>query len=264
MLKGSFLDRLVASTLEYLPQRKALRPLEEMKRLADGQRPARDFVGALRGEGRARIRLIAEVKRASPSKGMLCPSLDAPALARQYERAGAAAVSVLTEPRYFLGSLDDLTEVRAAVDVPLLRKDFTLDPYQVYEARACGADAILLIAAMLSQDQLAHLLDVTHGLGMAALVEIHDEEELERAAAAGPGVIGINNRNLVNFTVDLETTLRLRRLVPGGTALVSESGIHTRTDVQRLARAGVDAILVGEALVTSADPAASVRELLEW
>lgn len=263
----------------------AERPLDELKRLVATQPPPRDFVGALsRGQRACRlrgassapewssaepgtdipIRLIAEVKRASPSRGVLSPSLDAGALAQCYARSGAAAISVLTEPSFFRGSLADLTEVRAAVELPLLRKDFVLDPYQVYEARAAGTDAVLLICGILSLEQLAHLLDATRSLGMAALVEVHDGEELERALSLQPRVVGINNRNLADFTVDLGTTLRLLPGMPESTVVVSESGIHSRADVVRLRDAGVDAILVGEALVTCADPEEIVRELIRW
>ncbi|MCL0089810.1 indole-3-glycerol phosphate synthase TrpC [Dehalococcoidia bacterium] len=206
------------------------------------------------------LKLIAEVKRASPSKGLLAPNIDAATFARTYEEAGAAAVSVLTESEYFRGSLTDLESVRAAVGLPILRKDFILDPYQVYEARAHGADAVLLIVGILSPVELRSLLETTHSLGMTALVEIHDREELEQVLAIDPEIIGINNRNLADFGVSLETTVQLRLLVPG--LVVSESGIHTRDDVVKLEDAGVDAILVGEALVSSPDPARKIRELL--
>ncbi|MCL0064433.1 indole-3-glycerol phosphate synthase TrpC [Dehalococcoidia bacterium] len=251
------LDEIVATTKKLLAERKSRVSLAELEQAARDQTAPRDFTAALGGSN---IKLIAEVKRASPSKGLLAPNIDAAAFARAYEEAGAAAVSVLTESEYFRGSLADLESVRAAVSLPILRKDFILDPYQVYEARAHGADAVLLIVAILGAGKLRHLLETVHSLGMTALVEIHDREELEQALAVDPEIIGINNRNLANFSVSLETTLELRPLVPG--LVVSESGIHTRDDVVKLEDAGVDAILVGEALVSSPDPARKIRELL--
>ncbi|MFA4837530.1 MAG: indole-3-glycerol phosphate synthase TrpC [Dehalococcoidia bacterium] len=253
------LDEIVASTKRLLPERKAGTPLAEIERAAAGQRPPRDFAAALREPS---IRLIAEVKRASPSKGQLAPNLDAAALAKTYKKAGAAAISVLTEAEYFKGSLADLEAVRKVVDLPILRKDFIIDPYQVYEARAAGADAVLLIAAILEPEEMRHLLEKIHSLGMKALVEVHNREELKQVLKLKPEVIGINNRNLLDFSVSLETTIALRPLVPNDVVLVSESGIHTREDVERLEKTGVNAILVGEALVTSSDPSAKIQELL--
>jgi len=194
--------------------------------------------------------------------GLIAANIDAAALARTYEEAGAAAVSVLTESEYFRGSLADLEAVRAAVALPVLRKDFIVDSYQVYEARAHGADAVLLIVAILLPGELCKLLQTAHSLGMAALVEVHDREELGQALAVNPKVIGINNRNLADFSLSLETTVELRPLVPPDKIIVSESGIHTRDDVRILEDIGVNAILVGESLVRSADPARKIRELL--
>lgn len=211
---------------------------------------------------RQQFSLIAEIKRASPSRGWLRPDLDPAALAQAYAQSGAAAISVLTEPAFFRGSLADLASVRGAVELPVLCKDFILDPYQVYEARAWGADAILLIVAALGLPELKALLELARGLGMSALVEVHQAEEVERALAAGASLIGINNRNLVDFGVDLNTSLRLRPLIPPDIPVVSESGIRTAQDVQHLKAAGVNAILVGEALVTSPDPGAKIKELL--
>lgn len=254
-----FLDRIIASTRRLIEQRKIARPLADLDCRAAGAPPPRDFAAAMAGPN---IRLIAEIKRASPSKGPLAPGLDAPALARIYEKAGAAALSVLTEPEFFGGSLDDLEAVRAAVKLPILRKDFIVDTYQLWEARASGADAVLLIAAALPMAELARLLKATEQLAMAALVEVHDRAELERVLELDAHMIGINNRDLHTFSVNLETTLELRPLVPKEKLVVSESGIHSRADVQRLREAGVNAILVGEALVTSANPAAQIQELL--
>jgi indole-3-glycerol phosphate synthase len=238
-------------------------PVAQMRAQAMEAPPALDFTAALRRAPRQRPALIAEIKRASPSRGLLAPDFDPLGLARLYRENGASAISILTEDRYFQGSLETLRQV-ASLDLrlPLLRKDFIFDPYQVYEARAAGADAILLIAAYLEIGPLRDLHNLAGDLGMAVLVEIHSRTELEKAQeACQPILLGINNRNLADFTVDLSTTLRLRELIPPGVCLVAESGIHTPADVDILAAAGIDAILVGEALVTAADPAAKVRSL---
>jgi indole-3-glycerol phosphate synthase len=253
------LEQIVNSTRKSLAQNMEQTPLASLERAIAYQASPRDFAGALRGDS---ISLIAEVKRASPSKGLLCPTLAASSLAHVYNENGAAAISVLTEADYFLGSFADLEAVRTEVDLPLLCKDFILDGYQIYKARAYGADAMLLIVAILSQHELKSLLDTTHSLGMSALVEVHNREELMKALKVSPGIIGINNRNLGEFSVNLETTSKLRPLIPEGILVVSESGIHTRDDVIRLQQAGANAILVGEALVTSPDPAAKIAELL--
>ena len=221
-------------------------------------RPARDFAGALKAD---RLCLIAEVKKASPSAGIIKSRLQPVALARRYAAGGAAAVSVLTEPKYFRGSLGHLLSVSLAVPVPVLRKDFLFDSYQVYEARANGADALLLIVAVLDQAQLTDLLLLTRRLGMEALVEVHDEHEVERALDAGAKVIGINNRDLRTFTVDLKTTERLRRLIPTDRVVVAESGIKNARDIRRLRQWGADAVLIGETLVTAPSPEAKIREL---
>lgn len=253
------LDEICAYKKEELQGRKAAVPLKELLEQVNQARPARDFRAALRLEG---ISLIAEVKRASPAKGVLMADLDPVEVAGAYEQGGARAISVLTDERFFRGSLDDLTTVHKHVEVPCLRKDFTIDEYQVYEARAAEADAILLIVGILSDEQIKEYLALANSLGMAALVETHDEAEIERALATGAHIIGINNRNLKTFEVDINTSIRLKKLVPGGKVLVSESGIHTREHVRILENGGVDAILVGEALVTSNDINAKIRELL--
>jgi indole-3-glycerol phosphate synthase len=245
--------------------------LAEVRAQAATAPPPRDFVAALR-QARGRPALIAEIKRGSPSRGLLVADFDPLRLAAIYADNDAAAISVLTDERYFGGSLDDLRAVaqaqgRRAGGLPLLRKDFICDPYQIYQARAAGADAILLIVASLAPPLLAELLALAHALGMAALVETHDEAELEIALASRARLIGINNRNLHDFTVSLETTLRLGRQVPAEVCLVAESGIFAAEDVARLAGVereggrGVDAILVGEALVTAPDVGAKVRTL---
>jgi len=253
------LKQIVNSTRKSVAKYKSHTPLADLERTISHQAPPRDFAHALQGDG---IHLIAEVKRASPSKGLLCPNLAVSSLARIYSQSGAAAISVLTESEYFLGSFTDLEAVRREVELPLLCKDFIIDGYQIYKARAHGADAVLLIVAILTQHELEALLETAHSLGMAALVEVHNRDELMKALRVSPGIIGINNRNLKDFSVDLETTFSLRPLIPESILVVSESGIRSRNDVLRLQQAGVNAILVGEALVTSPDPSAKMAELV--
>lgn len=208
------------------------------------------------------VSLIAEVKRRSPSKGDLMPDVDPIAQARAYEQGGAAVISVLTDERYFSGSFADLDAVRAAVQIPVLCKDFVLTPYQVYEARSHGADLLLLIVAAIDDEALVTLQGLILNLGMLPLVEVHDQHDLARALAADTRLIGINNRDLTDFSVDLVTTEYLAPLVPDDVVAISESGIATREDVERVTRAGARAILVGEALMLADDPAATIRELL--
>jgi indole-3-glycerol phosphate synthase len=219
----------------------------------------RDFRAALTA---GRPAIIAEIKRASPSKGLLAPSFDPAAIAKAYEEGGAAALSVLTDGPFFQGSLAHLGEARAAVNLPVLRKDFTIDEFHVYEAAAHGADAILLIAAVLSPAELRRFRELARSLGLDTLVEVHDERELDLAIASGADIIGVNNRDLRTFEVRLETSLSLAACMPKDVVKVSESGIHTRDDVRRLAEAGFDAFLVGEHLMRAADPAAALRELI--
>lgn len=228
----------------------------------------RDFAGALRRPRRGgAVSLISEVKKASPSAGLICPDFDAVRIAKQYEAAGADCISVLTDEKFFQGSLSYLREIRQAVKLPLLRKDFIIDERQILEAVENGADAILLIVAILDQHQLTHFQQLATGAGLAALVEVHDEAELERALAAGAELVGVNNRNLKTFTVDLATTERLAAIVkqaPGGARklLVAESGIHSGGEVARLAKCGAGAILVGESLMRHQDISVKVAELL--
>ncbi len=253
----TILDRILARTLEDLSGRRRVLPLEAVRDAALAAPPPRDFSAALR---RADVvALIAEVKRASPSKGVLITDFDPAALGRLYAAHGAAAISVLTDEPFFQGHLDHLRAVRSAVDVPVLRKDFILDVYQVYEARAAGADAILLIAAALDDVQLRDLHDLAHELGLAALVEVHQEAEVERALRAGAAIIGVNNRDLKTFREDLQTTARLARFIPAAVTLVAESAIRSPADVERMGSCGAHAVLVGEGLVKSADMAAAVR-----
>jgi indole-3-glycerol phosphate synthase len=233
-----------------------------MKKSASLQPPPLDFAAALRGD---KVRLIAEVKKASPSKGIICADFNPVNIAKIYAANGAAAISVLTEPKYFQGSLDYLRDIKkalAAKPLPLLRKDFIFDPYQVFEARAYGADCLLLIVAILSPAQLFELLQLSRQLGMMNLVEVHNTVELEIALNSGAAVIGINNRDLNTFKVDLKTTSVLRPLIPADRLVVSESGIKTRKDIQQLQEWGVNAALIGEALMTSHDIAAKMKELL--
>jgi indole-3-glycerol phosphate synthase len=253
------LNRIVDQKRDEIKQRKQGVPLATLKELIAKRRAPFDFAAALRGD---RIRLIAEVKRASPSRGILCPDFEPVALATRYAQGGAAAISVLTEENYFGGSLDHLVAIRGVVNLPLLRKDFILDPYQVYETAAYGADALLLIVAILSQEQLSALLSLSHSLGLECLVEVHNEVEVDRAFSSGAGVIGINNRDLRTFSVDINTTRRLRPLLPRGQILVSESGIRSREDVKKLKQWGINAVLIGEALVTASDIPAKMKEFL--
>lgn len=253
----SFLDDLVASTRARVAEARSTTTEKVLaERIAARPGPL-DFTAALRGPD---IALIAEIKKATPSQGPLDLDLDPRELAFVYERGGAAAISVLTEPEYFKGSLDDLEAARAA-GVPLLRKDFTLEPFQIDEARASGADCVLLIVRVVGDD-LAPLLERTHAIGMQALVEVFSEDDLERALVAGATLIGVNHRDLETFEVDAQRTLKLAPLAPPDVTVVAASGVSTRAEVAELADAGVHAVLVGQSLVTAADPGAKLRELL--
>jgi indole-3-glycerol phosphate synthase len=254
---GDILHRIVDTKRKEID---ALRPLagEWARRAADAA-PPRDFRGALADP--SGLSLIAEVKRRSPGAGPIRPELDPVALAERYAAGGARALSILTDGPYFQGSLEDLDRVRSAVDLPCLRKDFILDPVQVLEARAAGADAVLLIVRILEDGPLRDLRLQAEELGMGVLVEAHDRDEVERALASGARILGINNRDLASFSTDLEVTLELMAVIPPDVVVVSESGIRTPGDAERLAARGVDAILVGEALVRSPDPEGLAREL---
>jgi len=256
----TFLDTIIAHKREEVAWQKQVKPLDTWKAAAESAPPPSDLLTALRAPG---VSLIAEVKKASPSKGLLCPDFDPVRLARAYATNGAAAISVLTDARFFQGSLDDLRAVRQAVDIPVLRKDFVVDAYQVYEARAAGADAVLLIVAALDDATLRDLYALIRHLGMAALIEVHNAAELERALSLRPRLIGVNNRDLRTFHVTLDTTAALRPRIPDDVVLVAESGIHTSEDVARLAAIGVDAMLVGEALVTAENVGEKVRQFTE-
>ena len=253
------LDEILAHKAVELAARITREPLSSVAARAAAAPPPLDFRAALAGPDLA---VIAEIKRSSPVAGALRPDLDAAATAARYVAAGAAAISVLTDERFFGGSDRDLLAARRAVGAPVLRKEFVVDPYQVHEARALGADAVLLIVRALGREQLAELAALAGELGMAALVEVHTERELAVALDLGSTLVGINNRDLTRMAVDLETTARLRPLVPPGVTVVGESGIRTPDDVRRLHRLGVDAVLVGAALVTADDPGARLGELV--
>lgn len=256
-----FLDRIVTQTRLDLEERKQAAPLAEIMQRAASQTQPRDL-GTFIKPRDPFIQLIAEVKRASPSKGLLAPDLDPVALARTYEAHGAAMISVLTEPHFFLGKLAYLTAIKAAVQVPVLRKDFIIDEYQVYEARAWGADAILLICAILDDDQLRRLLAIAHSLRMSCLVEIHSADEARRAVSAGAMFIGVNSRDLVTFSMNPNLIRELRPLITRSRVIVAESGIHSAADARRLARYDIQAMLVGESLVKADDVPGQIQTLL--
>ena len=253
------LDTIVARRRQDMERTRRV-PDRLIRTMIAAKPPVRDFAAAIKRQGE--VRVIAEIKRASPTRGVLRADLDHRWFAQTYEEAGAAAISVLTEKHFFQGSIHDMRQARALVDIPVLRKDFIIDGYQILEARANDADAVLLIAAILDQRELNHLQAMAESVGIATLVEVHTPEEADRALAAEATIIGINNRNLEDFTVDLETTERLMGYLPAGCTVVSESGIRNADDIRRLLEWGVNAALVGEALVTSDDPLAALSELV--
>lgn len=255
----SVLDEIVTGVREDLARREAEVPLDELKRLAQRVDPAMDAVAVLRQPG---VAIIAEVKRKSPSRGELAPIPDPAALATAYAAGGASVISVLTEERRFGGSLADLTAVRRAVDIPVLRKDFVVTPYQVWEARAHGADLVLLIVAALPQTALVSLIERVESLGMTALVEVHDEEELQRALDADATVVGVNARNLRTLEIDRSVFPRLVPHIPAGIVKVAESGVRGPHDIADYAKAGADAVLVGKCLVTGGDPRQAVAQMV--
>jgi indole-3-glycerol phosphate synthase len=253
------LDEIVAQKRRRLDELREVQSLSDMERAAASGPSPRDFFQALQ-EGKEPA-IIAEIKKASPSAGVIRADLDLAAIVASYEKGGAAAISVITEEDFFLGKLEYLSQAHNAGRLPVLCKDFIIDPVQVFAARAAGADALLLIAAVLNQESLVSLLEMALSLGMACLVEVHDEEELGRVLATDARIIGINNRNLRTFEVTLETTLKLKPLVPEDRLVVSESGIHEAADLESLAAAGVDAVLVGTSLMRAEDPEKKLREL---
>lgn len=255
-----YLETIMTWKRQELPKQKRERPVSDLRAQAALMVKPLDFAAALRRRS-GPPRLIAEIKRASPSKGLLRHGFDPATLAKDYVNNGASAISVLTDKKFFQGNIEHLMAAKATAKIPVLRKDFIFDPYQIVEARVAGADALLLIVAVLSDPQISTLLEETERLGMTALVEAHNEDEVGRALKAGAKVIGVNNRDLSDFSVDLETSARLRPLVPPEIVFVSESGIRSAADARRVAKMGVDAILVGEAIVKAKDVGAKVREL---
>lgn len=254
------LDEIAERTRQRVAEEKSAVPLSEMKRraLAMDANTGFPFKKALGGD---EISFICEVKRASPSKGMIAEDFPYLEIARDYERAGASAISCLTEPFWFKGKDEYLTEIAGAVNIPVLRKDFTVDEYMIYQAKTLGASAVLLICSILSREQLAEYLKIAHSLGLSALVEAHDEEEVRTALSVGAGIIGVNNRDLKTFTVDIHNSARLRKLVPPEVLFVSESGIKTAADVAALRENGTNAVLIGETLMRSPDKKAALAEL---
>ena len=258
---ASVLDAIVARTRARVDREKARRPTEVLVRAAGEAGPVRPFAAALARSGR--VNVIAEHKRRSPSRGAIREDLAPADVARGYEAAGAVAVSVLTDEAHFGGTLAHLVEVRGAVGLPVLRKDFVVDAWQVWETRAASADAVLLIVAALTDAELGLLLSTAREAGVAALVEVHDVRELERALGAGAGVVGVNNRDLRTLEVTLETSLTLAERIPQGTVTVAESGIRSGADIRRLREAGFSAFLVGEHLMSAQDPGEALRALIE-
>ncbi|MFC2011071.1 indole-3-glycerol phosphate synthase TrpC [Chloroflexota bacterium] len=256
------LDQIVADNSLELEARKSSLPLTELRRMALAQPPPLDFADVLRGD---RIQLITEVKKASPSRGVIRSDFNPVEIAQTYAGNGASAISVLTESRHFQGSLSYLKDIRDTLGdkkLPLLRKDFLSEPYQIYESRAYGADSLLLIVAILTSERLEELLELSHKLNMSCLVEVHNEAELEIALMSQARIIGINNRDLNTFTVDITTTERLRPLIPTDRIVVSESGIKGNSDMVKLKQWGIDAVLIGESLMSSDNIAAKMKELL--
>jgi indole-3-glycerol phosphate synthase len=261
---SDILERILATKRSEINEARRLVADAEIERLARQASPVRDFVGSIRSRIESRTpAVIAEIKRASPSKGLLRENFDPAAIARSYQSAGAACLSVLTDKQYFQGAPEHLSAARGACSLPALRKDFIVDRYQVLQARAMGADCVLLIAAALSKTAMRALETEAHALGMAVLVEVHDAQELEAALELQTPLIGINNRDLRTFGTSLQTTLGLLQFIPAGRIVVTESGIATERDVARLRREGVGAFLVGEAFMRAPDPGAALRTLFE-
>ncbi len=254
------LEEIAARTVQRVAEEKAAVPLSEMKKRAEAldANTGFPFRKALSGD---EISFICEVKRASPSKGLIAPDFPYLDIARDYERAGASAISCLTEPFWFKGRDEYLAEISNAVTIPVLRKDFTVDEYMIYQAKTLGASAVLLICSILSKEQLSEYLGIAHSLGLSALVEAHDEDEVRTALSVGAGIIGVNNRDLRTFTVDINNSARLRKLVPPEILFVSESGIKTAADIEALRSNGTNAVLIGETLMRSPDKKAALDEL---
>ena len=257
---ANILDKIVAKKRKEIAESRARTPLASVQQSAEDAPPSKDFLGALQAS--QGIGLIAEIKKASPSKGLIREDFDPPSIAKTYTAHGASCISILTDETFFQGSLSYLQQVRAVVDTPLLRKEFILDTYQIYEARAAGADAVLLIAEILTATELAHFSDLAQQLGMVALIELYDPDNLPAVLATGTPLIGVNNRDLRTFEVDLGHTVRLRNQIPENILLVGESGIHSREDALYLQEHGVNAMLVGESLMREANIGSAVDRLL--
>ncbi len=255
------LDEIIQNKTSEVEISKTSLPLEQIQEQIKDALPSRNFFDAINPKGE--LKIISEVKHASPSKGVFREDFDPVQIAKSYSRGGASAISVLTDEKYFRGSLSFLKNIRAEVDTPLLRKDFIVDPYQVYEARLFGADAILLIVAALDQTSLSELLELTHSLQMNAIVEVHDENELDRALEADARIIGINNRDLRTFNVDLNVSINLSKKVPGDKIVIAESGIGSIEDIDRLRGEGVHVFLIGETFMKAPDPGQKLKELIE-
>ena len=256
-----FLETIVTYKKKEIQSRKRTFPLSGLKREVYNQTQPRDFLKALHQKHRKASRIIAEIKKASPSHGIIREKCVPQEIGKIYQRAGAAAISILTEKKFFQGDISYLSLVRKNTDIPLLCKDFIIDPYQIYEAALHGADGFLLIAALVSQGQMEEFVCLGKELGMEALVEVHSEEDLQKVLLTSAKIIGINNRDLRTFKTDISTTLRLVKAIPPGKLVVSESGIHTRTQIERLEKAGVHAFLIGEVLMRQKDPGKKLREL---
>ncbi|MEQ9617555.1 MAG: indole-3-glycerol phosphate synthase TrpC [Deltaproteobacteria bacterium] len=259
-MKGTILDTILENKISEIDEARESLPLQSLKELLKDSEAPRDFFRAIRPGGA--LKIIAEIKHASPSKGVFREDFDPVKIARSYSDAGASALSVLTDEKFFRGSLTYLRKVREAVGIPLLRKDFIVDPYQVYEARYYGADAVLLIVAALGQDMLEELLELTHSLGLNAVVEVHNEGELERALQAGSRIIGINNRDLRTFEVDLGVSARLAKMIPPEIIVIAESGIGSSRDIGSLREEGVHVFLIGETFMKAPDPGAELKKLI--
>jgi indole-3-glycerol phosphate synthase len=251
------LDKIVEAKIIEVEQAKRIKPISLLLKKIKHLTPPRDFIHALTPKGPS---IITEIKRHSPSRGPIWEDLDPSELARQYEQAGAASISVLTDIRFFHGSLEDLQKVYRAVSIPCLRKEFVADEYQIYESRASNADSLLLIVRILSDEQLKDYISLSHELGMEPLVEVHNENEVERAISAGAKIIGINNRDLDSLVVDMETTVRLKKNIPDGYIVVSESGISQPQTIQRFYELGVQAFLIGESVLHSRNP----EQFIPW
>ena len=260
MTKKMFLEKVAVMKREEVHKRKNLSSLQEMQKKVSDLPAPREFLRALLNK--CPMALIAEIKRASPSAGVIQEQVDFPGIAGEYQAGGASAISVLTEAHFFQGDLDHIGKVKKKVSLPILQKDFIIDPFQIYEGRIAGADAVLLIAAMITQGQVGEFTQLIRDLGMIPLVEVHNEEDLGKVSGLPLPLIGINNRNLQTLEVNLEVTCHLIKKIPQGTMVISESGIKNREDVKRLQQAGARGVLVGEVLMRSADPATKIRELL--